>query len=124
MARILVVDDEPDIRTLLRIALERVDEFEVVVVASGPEALTELTTRPFDAVLLDVMMPGMDGLETLERLRALPGGDGVAVAFLTARAQVADVESYRAAGVADVLTKPFDPKALVERVRQLVEVRR
>ena len=124
MARILVVDDEPDIRTLLRIALERVDEFEVVVVASGPEALTELTTSPFDAVLLDVMMPGMDGLETLERLRALPGGDSVAVAFLTARAQVADVESYRAAGVADVLTKPFDPKALVERVRQLVEVRR
>jgi len=120
MARILVVDDEPDIRTLLRIALERVEEFEVVVVASGADALTELAARTFDVVLLDVMMPGMDGLETLERLRALPGGDAVAVAFLTARAQIADVEAYRAAGVADVLTKPFDPKALVERVHELV----
>jgi len=120
VARILVVDDEPDIRTLLRIALERVEEFEVVVVASGADALTELAARTFDVVLLDVMMPGMDGLETLERLRAMPGGDAVAVAFLTARAQVADVEAYRAAGVADVLTKPFDPKALVERVHELV----
>jgi CheY-like chemotaxis protein len=120
VARILVVDDEPDIRTLLRIALERVEEFEVVVVASGADALTELAARTFDVVLLDVMMPGMDGLETLERLRALPGGDAVAVAFLTARAQIADVEAYRAAGVADVLTKPFDPKALVERVHELV----
>jgi len=120
MARILVVDDEPDIRTLLRIALERVEEFEVVVVASGADALTELAARTFDVVLLDVMMPGMDGLETLERLRALPGGDAVAVAFLTARAQIADAEAYRAAGVADVLTKPFDPKALVERVHELV----
>ncbi|MEY3361345.1 MAG: hypothetical protein RL531_1064 [Actinomycetota bacterium] len=124
MARILVVDDEPDIRTLLRIALERVDEFEVVAVASGADALTTFAGGGFDVVLLDVMMPGMDGLETLERLRAQPGGDTVAVAFLTARAQAADVESYRAAGVADVLTKPFDPKALVTRVRELAEVGR
>lgn len=119
MARILVVDDEPDIRTLLRIALERVDGFEVVVVASGAEAIEAFGGGGFDVVLLDVMMPGMDGLETLERLRAQPGGDVVAVAFLTARAQIADVESYRAAGVADVLTKPFDPKALVARVHEL-----
>ena len=119
MARILVVDDEPDIRTLLRIALERVDGFEVVVVASGAEAIEAFAGGGFDVVLLDVMMPGMDGLETLQHLRAQPGGDVVAVAFLTARAQAADVESYRAAGVADVLTKPFDPKALVARVHEL-----
>ncbi len=119
MARILVVDDEPDIRTLLRIALERVDGFEVVVVASGAEAIEAFAGGGFDVVLLDVMMPGMDGLETLQHLRAQPGGDVVAVAFLTARAQIADVESYRAAGVADVLTKPFDPKALVARVHEL-----
>lgn len=124
MARILVVDDEPDIRTLLRIALERVDGFEVVVVASGAEAIEAFAGGGFDVVLLDVMMPGMDGLETLEHLRAQPGGDVVAVAFLTARAQTADVESYRAAGVADVLTKPFDPKALVARVHELAGVGR
>lgn len=124
MARILVVDDEPDIRTLLRIALERVDGFEVVVVASGADAIQTFAGGAFDVVLLDVMMPGMDGLETLEHLRALPGGDVVAVAFLTARAQTADVESYRSAGVADVLTKPFDPKVLVARVHELAEAGR
>jgi CheY-like chemotaxis protein len=124
MARILVVDDEPDIRTLLRIALERVDGFEVVVVASGAEAIEAFAGGGFDVVLLDVMMPGMDGLETLQHLRAQPGGDGAAVAFLTARAQAADVESYRSVGVADVLTKPFDPKALVARVRELAEAGR
>jgi two-component system OmpR family response regulator len=124
MARILVVDDEPDIRTLLRIALERVDGFEVVAVDSGAGAIEAFAASRFDVVLLDVMMPGMDGLETLEHLRAQPGGDGAAVAFLTARAQAADVESYRSVGVADVLTKPFDPKALVARVRELAEAGR
>ncbi|MFM7616722.1 MAG: response regulator transcription factor [Actinomycetes bacterium] len=119
MARILVVDDEPDIRTLLRIALERVEDFEVAAVASGPDALAEFAAGTFDVVLLDVMMPGMDGLETLDRLRALPGGDRVAVAFLTARTQKTDLETYRGAGAADVLTKPFDPKVLVTRVQQL-----
>ena len=90
-----------------------------MVVASGAEAIEAFAGGGFDVVLLDVMMPGMDGLETLQHLRAQPGGDVVAVAFLTARAQIADVESYRAAGVADVLTKPFDPKALVARVHEL-----
>ncbi|MFM7617130.1 MAG: response regulator, partial [Actinomycetes bacterium] len=93
--------------------------FEVAAVASGPDALAEFAAGTFDVVLLDVMMPGMDGLETLARLRALPGGDRVAVAFLTARTQKTDLETYRGAGAADVLTKPFDPKALVTRVQQL-----
>lgn len=119
MPRILVVDDEPDIRTLLRITLERAEGMEVVVVASGAEALTTLGTDAFDLVLLDVMMPAMDGFETLERIRALPRGEEVTVVFLTARTQERDMERYRAAGVADALTKPFDPKALVARVRDL-----
>ncbi len=119
MARILVVDDEPDIRTLLRITLERAEGMEVVVVASGAEALTTLGTDAFDLVLLDVMMPAMDGFETLERIRALPRGEEVTVVFLTARTQERDMERYHAAGVADALTKPFDPKALVARVRDL-----
>ena len=118
MARILVVDDEPDIRTLLRISLERAG-MEVAVTASGAEALTSLGTDAFDLVLLDVMMPAMDGFETLERIRALPRGEEVTVVFLTARTQERDMERYRAAGVADALTKPFDPKALVARVREL-----
>ena len=121
MPRILVVDDEPDIRTLLRISLERAEGMEVVVVASGAEALTTLGTDAFDLVLLDVMMPAMDGFETLERIRALPRGEEVAVVFLTARTQERDMERYHAAGVADALTKPFDPKALVARVRALTE---
>ena len=119
MPRVLVVDDEPDIRTLLRIALERSSDLEVVVVGSGADALTALEGGAFDVVLLDVMMPGMDGLETLERLRALPGGADQAVVIVTARTQDRDIERYREAGVAEVLTKPFDPRALVDRVREL-----
>lgn len=120
MPRILVVDDEPDIRTLLRITLERAEGLEVVVVGSGAEALTTLGTDPFDLVLLDVMMPAMDGFETLERIRALPRGEEVTVVFLTARTQDRDMDRYHEAGVADALTKPFDPKALVARVRELL----
>lgn len=119
MPRVLVVDDEPDIRTLLRIALERSPGLEVVAVGSAVEAFAALGEGPFDLVLLDVMMPGMDGLGVLERLRELPGGEHLAVAFLTARTQDHDLERYRAAGVVDVLTKPFEPQALVERVREL-----
>ena len=65
------------------------------------------------------MMPGMDGLETLERIRALPGGADQAVVIVTARTQDRDIERYREAGVAEILTKPFDPRALVDRVREL-----
>ena len=121
MPRVLIVDDEPDIRTLVRIALERSGDMEVVAVGSGAEAIDAAGATDFDLVLLDVMMPGMDGIETLAHLRDLPGGDDTVVVFLTARTQDRDLARYAQAGVAATLTKPFEPKALVEQVRTLIE---
>jgi two-component system OmpR family response regulator len=111
--RVLVVDDDETIREIARLSLERVGEWEVVEAASGEEAVAAATgAGPFDLVLLDVMMPGLDGPTTLERLRAGSPGPAVPVVFLTAKAQRADRQRLRGMGVAAVLSKPFDPLAL------------
>ena len=120
MARVLVVDDEPDIRALVRIALERAGGLEVEVVASGEEAVAAVAAAPPALVLLDVMMPGLDGLATLERIRGLPGGGQLPVVFLTARVQRHEVDAYLAAGGRSVVVKPFEPRALVDEVRTAI----
>ena len=120
MARVLVVDDEPDIRTLVRIALERAGGLEVEAVASGAAAIEAIEAAVPEVVLLDVMMPGLDGLATLERIRDLPAGAGLPVVFLTARAQQHEVEGYRAAGARSVIVKPFEPRTLVDEVRTIL----
>jgi CheY-like chemotaxis protein len=118
--RLLLVDDDDDIRTIATISLERVGGWTVVAASSGARAL-ELAAgeEPFDAVLLDVMMPDMDGPATLERLRGGPLGPTVPIVFLTAKLQPADQERLNRLGAAGVLAKPFDPMSLpkdLERV--------
>jgi two-component system OmpR family response regulator len=115
--KILIVDDEDDIRRIARLSLERVGRMQVVDVASGPEAvLAALAERP-DAILLDVMMPGMDGPATLVELRARPELAAIPVLFLTAKAMSAELERLKALGATAVLTKPFDPMRLPSDVR-------
>ena len=109
--RILVVDDEDDIRRVATLSLERVGGWEVVPASSAAEALAAAEGGGFDAVLLDVMMPDVDGPATLERLRPILG-PGVPVVFLTAKVQPADVERLRGLGATGVLAKPFDPMRL------------
>ncbi len=109
--RLLLVDDEPDIRAIARMALERVGGWEVTAVGSAAEALAAAQSERPDVVLLDVMMPDVDGPEAFARLRPLLGDD-VPVIFLTARAQAADVARLRALGAAGVIAKPFDPLGL------------
>jgi two-component system OmpR family response regulator len=121
-SRLLLVDDAEDIRAIARMSLERVGGWDVVSVSGGPEALCSLREDgPFDAVLLDVMMPGMDGPATLARMRADGLSADVPVVFLTAKATGADHRRLQALGGAGVLPKPFDPMELPRELERLLE---
>jgi len=109
--RVLMVDDAEEIRLIARVSLERVGGWEVVAVGTADEALAAAADGGFDALLLDVMMPDVDGPTLLGRLRPLLGPDGPAV-FLTAKTQPADVEALLDRGAAGVIAKPFDPMEL------------
>jgi CheY-like chemotaxis protein len=119
---ILYIEDDPDIQTIARIALETVGGLAVRICSSGQEAL-ELVTSGFapDLILLDVMMPGMDGMSTLGRLRTLPHTAATPAVFMTAKVQPSEVAQYRAQGALGVIAKPFDPMELAKQVRRLWE---
>jgi len=115
--KILIIDDEADIRRIAHLALGRVGAMDVVEAPGGAEGIRQaLDTRP-DAILLDVMMPGLDGPSTLAALRSNPETAAIPVIFLTAKALVSELERLRDLGAAGVLTKPFDPMALAGQVR-------
>lgn len=117
--RILYVEDEADIRVIAEIALEVVGGFTVTSCASGQEALGAVDRACPDLLLLDMMMPGMDGLSTLEALRALPATAQTPVIFMTAKVQAAEVAHYLSLGALDVISKPFDPMALAQQIRSI-----
>ena len=121
LQRILYVEDEPDIQAVAKLALEMVGGFTVKICSSGEEALREAVAFAPDMILLDVMMPGMDGPSTLMALRELPGLAGLPVAFMTAKVQPAEVAHYKSLGARDVIAKPFDPMALASQVRAIWE---
>ena len=115
--RILVVDDEPAVREALERIL-RLDGFEVALACDGREAVRSQAAAPADAVLLDVLMPGLDGLEVCRRMRDI--GDRTPVLMLTARDQVGDRVAGLEAGADDYLSKPFALEELLARVRALL----
>jgi two-component system OmpR family response regulator len=119
LSRIMYVDDEPDIRTIVDLVLHTLEGFSVTLCGSGAEALERAPEILPQLVLLDVMMPGMDGPETLRALRALPATSAVPVVFVTAKVQPAEVARFRSLGAADVIAKPFDPLALAGQVRAI-----
>ncbi len=121
LKRILYVEDEPDIREVARFALEYSGEYEVRICESGAEALDIVGDFKPDIVLLDVMMPGMDGLATMEALRKRPETAEVPIVFMTAKVQSAEVSRYLALGAASVIPKPFDPRTLGSTVREIWE---
>lgn len=121
LKRILVVEDEPDIRNVARLALGDVGGFEVDLCESGAQALERVRERRPDLVLLDVMMPELDGPATLARLREDPATASVPVVFMTAKVQPREVSGYLEAGAIGVISKPFDPMTLHESVRDLWE---
>ena len=119
---VLIVDDEPDIRRIAKLGLSRVGGMEVVEAANGAEALVRAKEDKPDAVLLDVMMPGLDGPSTLARLREDPATSGIPVVFLTAKAIAAELDRLKSLGAAGVLTKPFDPMTLARELRALLGI--
>lgn len=119
LSRILFVEDDSDIQIVASLALESLGGFRVLACASGAEALARFAEFSPDLVLLDVMMPGMDGPATLEALRRLPGGSTTPVVFMTARVQAHEVARYKALGAVEVISKPFDPMRLAATVRDI-----
>jgi two-component system, OmpR family, response regulator len=117
MARILYVDDEADIREVAVMALELDPELEVRACASGAEALAVAPGWMPDLILLDVMMPGMDGPTTLVELRKRPETGSIRIVFITARTQAHEVERFMGLGAAGVIGKPFDPMTLAGQAR-------
>jgi CheY-like chemotaxis protein len=115
--RVLHVDDEPDIREVVEISLGLDPGLVMRSCGSGQEALTVVAEWPPDIILLDVMMPEMDGPATLARLRDGPQTADIPVVFMTARAQAREIDSFRKLGAVGVIPKPFDPMTLAASVR-------
>lgn len=116
---VLLVDDEDDLRTICELAFERDGRFELTTAADGDTASRAFERARPDALVLDVMMPGISGLDLLREARAR--WPDLPVVLLTARTRAAEVEGYRAAGANAVIAKPFDPRALPERIHRLLE---
>jgi CheY-like chemotaxis protein len=121
LERVLYVEDDSDIRAVAQIALEIVGGLHLRACSSGTEALQVAESFKPDLLLLDVMMPGMDGPTTLARLRQLAQTALTPVIFMTAKVQASEVAYYRSLGALGVIAKPFDPMSLAAQVRQLWE---
>jgi CheY-like chemotaxis protein len=113
---VLLVDDEDDIREVAEVSLHLVAGWQVATARSGEEAVVKALVEQPDVILLDVMMPGLDGPEALGRLRADPRTAAIPVVFLTAKAQASERERLVGLGAAGVISKPFDPLTLAEQV--------
>jgi two-component system phosphate regulon response regulator PhoB len=119
MTAILVADDDMDIRDLVAFKLEQAG-FDVTAVDNGVAALTAARLEPPDLVVLDVMMPGMSGIDVCRELRSDRSTSGLPIILLTARAQEGDVEVGFGAGADDYIVKPFSPRELVTRVEAVL----
>lgn len=116
--KILLIDDEDDIRTVAQMSLQMVGGFEVSEADGGEAGLEKAKEILPDLILLDAMMPGLDGPSTLARLREIPECKDITVVFLTAKAQRSEIERLGSLDVSGVMTKPFDPMELPNQVRQ------
>lgn len=119
LQRVMLVDDNADIRTIVKLALEKVGGLTVCACESGPEALERLAGFKPQLVLLDVMMPDMDGPTVFRRIREQPGMADIAIVFLTAKATNREIQALRALAPLDVIGKPFDPMTLHEKVKAI-----
>ncbi|MDX1368690.1 response regulator [Pseudomonas sp.] len=119
LSRILHVEDDPSIQTVAKVALEAVGGFTVLSCSCGQDALDQVQGFAPDFILLDVMMPGMNGPQTLAKIAQLVDISQIPVAFMTAKVQPAEIEHYRGLGARDVIIKPFDPMQLAAQVRTI-----
>jgi two-component system, OmpR family, response regulator len=117
---VLLVDDDANIRMVTQMALEDVAGWNVIAVSSGEDALKTLAEAQPHVILLDMMMPGMDGVTTFGRIKS-DGFGNIPVIFLTAKVQPSEIEQYVAQGAAGVIIKPFDPMKLANEIRRILQ---
>lgn len=118
--RILVIDDEINICTVIQACLENLGGWETLTALSGKEGLAIAQTQQFNAILLDVMMPDVDGLTLLRMLQNDSATQAIPVILLTAKVQSADMAQFAKLGVTGVIAKPFDPLTLAEQVGSIL----
>jgi CheY-like chemotaxis protein len=119
--RLLCADDEADIRAILELALGLDPDLDVTIVDSGHAALARARETTYDVIVLDGMMPGLDGYETCRRLKADAATASIPVLFLTAKTQRDEVTRALALGAVACLTKPFDPLTIAREVREALQ---
>ncbi len=119
LQKILMIEDEPDIQTVAKLSLESIGGFNVEVCSSGQEALEKAIDINPDLILLDVMMPGMDGPTTLLELKKMPELSNTPVVFMTAKVQPQEIQLYKEYGAIDVIPKPFDPMSLADTLNSI-----
>lgn len=119
LVRVMYVEDDPDIQMVARLALETLGGFTVEVCSSGDEAIQSAPGFQPQFILLDVMMPGMDGPTTLDALRKLRATAATPVVFMTAKVQPGEVAHYQELGVVGVIPKPFNPMTLAGQVEEI-----
>lgn len=118
--RVLVIDDEDDIREIAQMSLEIMAGLDVCVARSSQEGLNLAESEQPDAILLDVMMPDMDGVATFQQLQANPATQHIPVILLTAKVQVSDQRRFADLGVKAMIAKPFKPAKLAEQILQVL----
>lgn len=118
--KVLIVDDDEDVRNITELAASRIGRWETVLAAGGREGVAKARSDRPDVILLDVMMPEIDGPETLALLRQDPETADIPVIFLTAKSQQGELESYRALGARGVIVKPFEVASFADDVRRIV----
>jgi CheY-like chemotaxis protein len=118
--KVLIIDDEDDIREVAALSLESIAGWNVLTASSGAQGLARALEHQPDAILLDVMMPGMDGPTTFRELRKNPGTAKIPVLLLTAKVQSSDQRRFADLGVESVLFKPFDPMTLADQIASVL----
>ena len=119
LKRILYAEDEIDIQEIVKISLIELGGFDLKVCSSGEELLEEFSDFAPDLILLDVMMPVMDGISTFNALKEMPDFNQTPVVFMTAKVQVNEVQFYKELGALEVISKPFNPMELPDMLRQI-----
>ena len=118
--RVLIIDDEDDIREVAKVSLEVAGGLDVLTASCGREGLETAASQQPDAILLDVMMPEMDGPTTLKALQTTDSTKSIPVIFMTAKVQAADHRQFAHLGVAGVIPKPFDPMTLAKQMAEIL----
>ena len=119
LSKILYVEDEPDIQAIVKLTLEQIGGFTLEICSSGQEAIEKGAAFGPDLMLLDVMMPGLDGPSTLQELRKFASLKDVPAVFMTAKVQPQEISQYKEIGAVDVIVKPFDPTTLSTTIMEI-----